>query len=215
MGAGGVQGSSGKFKEVQGSSSPMSAVHLALLRAINLGPINKISMPDLIKVFAETGCHNVRSYIQSGNIIFEASSELVGEVSKRVATRIHDRFGFRAPVILRTLPDIKKVVRINPFLEEKAPADKLHVLFLADLPKASAVQSLDPNRSPPNRFAARGKEVYLLFPEGFARNKLTNSYFDAKLGIQGTIRTWSTVLKLLEMMEKAESGEGRRRRLAS
>jgi uncharacterized protein (DUF1697 family) len=68
------------------------------------------------------------------------------------------------------------------------------------VPKLGAAASLDPDRSPPNRFIVRGKEVYLLFPHGFARNKLTGSYFDSKLGTIGTVRTWRTVRKLLELM---------------
>jgi uncharacterized protein (DUF1697 family) len=74
-------------------------------------------------------------------------------------------------------------------------------MFLTNLPKPGAVKSLDPGRSPPNRFIVRGKEVYLLFPEGFARTKLTSSYFDSKLGTIGTVRSWRTVTKLLELME--------------
>jgi Uncharacterized protein conserved in bacteria len=178
----------------------MPAIHLALLRGINLGPKNKIAMPDLAKIFGDAGCSNVRTYIQSGNVIFAATSELSGRLPDLITAQIQQRFGHRVPVILRTFGEMQAVVRSNPFLKEGAAGDILHVMFLADLPKAGAASSLDPDRSPPNRFIVRGKEVYLLFPDGFARNKLTSAYFDSKLGTIGTVRNWRTVTRLLELM---------------
>jgi uncharacterized protein (DUF1697 family) len=179
----------------------MSRAYLALLRGINLGPKNKISMPDLAEVFGATGCKNVRTYIQSGNIIFHAAPNLVARLPELITAEIEKRFSYKVPVILRATAEMRKVVGYNPFLKEGATEDILHVMFLPILPKPSAVRSLDPDRSPPNRFIVRGKEVYLCFPHGFAQNKLTGSYFDTKLGSAGTVRTWQTVTKLLELME--------------
>jgi uncharacterized protein (DUF1697 family) len=179
----------------------MPTTYLALLRAINLGPKNKIAMPDLAKMFGEVGCSNVLTYIQSGNVVFEASSELAARLPDMITSEIHERFGHRVPVMFRTIREMRAVVRNNPFLKERAGEDILHVMFLADRPKPGTAKSLDPDRSPPSRFMLHGKEVYLLFPEGFARNKLTSSYFDSKLGTIGTVRTWRTVTKLLGLME--------------
>jgi uncharacterized protein (DUF1697 family) len=180
----------------------MPTTYLALLRGINLGPKNKIAMPDLAEVFSEAGCSDVRTYIQSGNVIFTASSDLSARLPDVITAQIQKRFGHKVPVMLRTLGEMRAVTRSNPFLKEGVTEDILHVMFLADLPKPSAVKSLDPDRSPPNRFIVRGKEVYLLFPDGFARNKLTSSYFDSKLGTIGSVRTWRTAIKLLELMAK-------------
>jgi uncharacterized protein (DUF1697 family) len=179
----------------------MAETYLALLRAINLGPNNKILMSDLAKVFVGVGCNKVRTYIQSGNVIFEAVPELSQRLPDLVRTEIERRFGLQVPTILRTLREMRGVINRNPFLKEGVEADGLYVLFLADRPKAATVTGLDPDRSPPNRFVVRGKEVYLLFPLGFARNKLSGAYFDSKLGTAGTMRNWRTVTKLLELME--------------
>jgi uncharacterized protein (DUF1697 family) len=178
----------------------MPTTSLALLRGINLGPRNKIAMSDLAGIFNQAGCGDVRTYILSGNVIFKASSELSGRLPDLIKAQIEKRFGYKVPMMLRKVGEMRAVIRNNPFLKEGAAEDILHVMFLADLPKPSAVKSLDPDRSPPNRFIVRGKEVYLLFPHGFARNKLTSSYFDSKLGTIGTVRTWRTVIKLLELM---------------
>ncbi len=182
----------------------MPTTYLALLRGINLGPKNKIPMPDLAEVCAKAGCQDVRTYIQSGNVIFEAIPEVSVRLPELIAKEIQKRFGHKVPVMLRTTREMREVIRENPFLKAGAAEDILHVMFLADLPKPGAVKSLDPGRSPPNRFIVRGKEVYLLFPEGFARTKLTSSYFDSKLGTIGTVRSWRTVTKLLELMQGKE-----------
>jgi uncharacterized protein (DUF1697 family) len=180
----------------------MSAIYLALLRGINLGPKNKIPMPDLAEVFTKAGCKKVRTYIQSGNVIFEATPELSIRLPDLIAKEIQRRFGHKVPVMLRTTGEMREVLRENPFFKEGAAEEILHVMFLADLPKPGAAKSLDPDRSPPNRFMVRGKEIYLLFPAGFARTKLTSSYFDSKLGTIGTVRNWRTVTKLLDLMEQ-------------
>jgi uncharacterized protein (DUF1697 family) len=180
----------------------MATIYLALLRGINLGPKNKIPMPELSEIFSQAGCRDVRTYIQSGNVIFTASSELSRRLPDLITPQIQKRFGHKVPVILRAVGEMQTVVRNNPFLKEGAGEDILHVMFLSDLPKPGAAASLDPDRSPPNRFIIRGKEVYFLFPHGFARNKLTGSYFDSTLGTIGTVRTWRTVTKLLELMKE-------------
>jgi uncharacterized protein (DUF1697 family) len=158
-------------------------------------------MPGLVEIFTKAGCDNVRTYIQSGNVIFSATPEISTRLPDLITKQIQKRFGYRVPVMLRMTGEMREVVRSNPFIKERAAEDTLHVLFLADLPKLSAVNSLDPDRSPPNQFILRGKEVYLLFPDGVSRTKLTNAYFDSKLGTIGTVRSWRTVNKLLELME--------------
>ena len=80
-----------------------------------------------------------------------------------------------------------------------AETDRLHVVFLADAPDAEHVEALDPNRSSPDEFAVRGREIYLHCPNGLARSKLTNSYFDSRLSTISTMRNWKTVRKLLEL----------------
>ena len=180
----------------------MLTTYLALLRGINLGPKNKIPMPDLAEIFSKAGCQDVRTYIQSGNVIFEAIPAVANQLPEVITKEIQKRFDHKVPVMLRTTREMREVVRENPFFKEGAAEDILHVMFLADQPEAGAAKSLDPDRSPPNRFMVRGKEIYLLFPEGFARTKFTSSYFDSKLGTIGTVRSWRTVTKLLELMEQ-------------
>ena len=178
----------------------MPAAYLALLRGINVGGKNRLPMKDLIQIFAESGCDNVRNYIQSGNVLFDAVPGVAAGLPGRIAARIADRFGFRAPVVLRTAEEVAAVIADNPFLDAGAAEDELHVYFLADLPDPCRAGQLDPDRSPPDRFIVRGREIYLRLPGGMARTRLTNAYFDSKLATTSTARNWRTVTKLFELM---------------
>jgi uncharacterized protein (DUF1697 family) len=179
----------------------MDAAYLALLRGINVGGKNKLPMNDLRGLFVAAGCRDVRTYIQSGNVIFRADPPIVASLPNIMTTRIAERFGYRVPLIVRTAACIGDVIEHNPFIAEGAPVETLHVLFLADLPPASRLAALDPDRSPPDTFAVRGQEIYLRLPHGAARTKLTNTYFDAALATTSTARNWRTVTTLFTLME--------------
>lgn len=170
--------------------------HVALRRGINAGGKNTLPMTDLAAIVAATGCRDVTSYIQSGNVLFSAPARGAASLSALIAQRIHEQFGIEVPILLRTAAELGAAAAANPFLAEGAGPDRLHVMFLADRPAAARVARLDPERSPPDRFAVRGREVYLLLPNGAARTKLTNAWFDAQLGAVSTVRNWKTVLKL-------------------
>jgi len=182
-------------------NSSMSSSHLALMRGINVGGKNKLPMADLAAMFTAAGCQEVRTFIQSGNILFSATNPLAAKLPDLIAAQITKRFGYRTPVVLRTAAELKNVVRANPFLAQGLPEDNLHVLFLADRPTPAAVKTLDPNRSAPDQFIVRGREIYLHLPNGVARSRLTNDYFDTKLSTISTGRNWRTVTKLWELIE--------------
>jgi uncharacterized protein (DUF1697 family) len=179
----------------------MSQAHLALLRGINVGGKNKLPMSDLRGIFVAAGCRDVQTYIQSGNVIFRAEPAAVAALSDVVTAEIAARFGYRVPVVLRTADQVGDVVRNNPFLAQGLAEDTLHVLLLSGPPDARRVKELDPNRSPPDAFVVRGQEIYLSLPNGAARTKLTNTYFDTKLATMSTGRNWRTVTKLVNLLE--------------
>jgi uncharacterized protein (DUF1697 family) len=173
---------------------------VALLRGINVGGKNILPMKDLSKMFTDAGCKDVRTYIQSGNVIFEGPAGAAG-VADTIQAKIEKRFGYKVPVILRTSGQLLKTIRDNPFLATSPDQRWLHVYFLAAAPNASAIATLDPNRSAPDAFHVRGQEIYLHLPNGMGRSKLTNGYFDSKLSTISTARNWATVLKLSAMMK--------------
>jgi uncharacterized protein (DUF1697 family) len=157
-------------------------------------------MKDLAAMFVAAGCADVRTYIQSGNVIFTAPAAAVRQLPVRISKAIEKRFGYRVPAIVRTADELARAIRDNPFLKPGEDEKPLNIYFLADLPGAAAIAALDPNRSAPDAFHVRGREIYLHLPNGMARTKLTNAYFDSKLSTISTARNWATVQKLLAMM---------------
>jgi uncharacterized protein (DUF1697 family) len=174
--------------------------HVALLRGINVGGNNPLPMKDLARLFSDAGCTNVRTYIQSGNVIFDAAAD-APKVTSTVSAQIQKKFGYRIPVISRTAEQLIQTIESNPYLKSVADERWLHVYFLAGAPNAAAIASLDPTRSAPDAFHVLGQEIFLHLPNGMGRSKLTNAYFDAKLSTTCTARNWATVLKLAEMMQ--------------
>lgn len=174
---------------------------VALLRGINVGGKNKLPMKDLVAIFERAGCVETRHYIQSGNVVFEAPPALASKIPAVVQLAIQKEIGLRVPVLVRSAKELRAVAAGNPFLAAGAEPDALHVMFLVDAPSKVAIAALDPDRSPPDAFAVVGREIYLSCPNGVARTKLSNAWFDAKLTTTSTGRNWRTVLKLVSMCD--------------
>ena len=179
-------------------------INVALLRGINVGGKNKLAMKDLAAMFVDAGCGDVRTYIQSGNVLFRAGPTLGEDIPSLISESILSRFGYRVPIVTRTARQLQEVVQANPFVEHSAEPDKLHVAFLSEIPDRTNVEALDAHRSAPDEFAVLGREIYLYCPNGLARTKLTNNYFDSRLAATSTMRNWKTVLRLLDMAASAE-----------
>ena len=175
----------------------MAEVWVALPRGINVGGKNKLPMKELAHLFASYGCQNVRTYIQSGNVIYEAPAGVDAKIGAAVSRGIAERWGYDVPVVTRRAEELARIVGDSPF----ASADPAHVAiaFLKRKPSASGIAKLNPDRSPPDRFAVIGREIHLHLPNGAARSKLTNRYFDTTLGTVSTVRNWRTVNKLIDL----------------
>ena len=170
--------------------------HVALLRGINVGGKNKVAMAVLREAFEKAGGKNVRTYIQSGNVVFDASSTVAKSIAPTIERELRERLGVRSPVITRSASEMLTAYENNPFDEDEK---SLSVGFCADKISPKAAAGLDPDRSPGDSFRVRGQEIYLHLPNGVARTKLTNAWFDAQLGTTTTFRNWRTVGKLVEM----------------
>lgn len=172
--------------------------HVALLRGINVGGKNKLPMKALAAMFTAAGAESVRTYIQSGNVLFDAPAKRAGQIAPAVVAAIRSQLGYEIPVIIRTAAELAAVIARNPFLKSGDEA-ALHVGFLEATPAPAAVKLLDPDRSPGDSFRIIGREIFLHLPTGVARTKITNAWFDSKLKTVSTFRNWRTVLKLVEL----------------
>lgn len=173
--------------------------YAALLRGINVGGNHKLPMADLVALLEALGCSRVRTYIQSGNAVFEAPARLAATLPRALPSAILGKHGFSAPVVLRSGAELADVVKANPFLARGADREDLHVGFLADRPSHEDVQAMAPKLTAGDSFAVVDRHVYLSLPKGVAGTKLTNAYFDASLKTVCTVRNWRTVTALAAM----------------
>src|SRR4051794_15276537 len=169
------------------------ARYVALLRGVNVGGKNKLPMADLRELFESLGHHDVKTYIQSGNIVFSSAKKpSPSSLEKAVA----ERFDLSVSIVLRTAAEMVQVVEANPFPD--ADDKTLHVGFMAAKPAKSAVSGLDGAPFEPDTFAILGDTLYMHLPNGLGRAKLP-AYLDRKLKVPTTVRNWNTVNKLIAM----------------
>ena len=150
--------------------------------------------------FAAMGFNDVRTYVQSGNVIFEAAANTRDALTRKIEEGIHRDFGFSVVVILRTAKELQKIVKTNPFLsEEGIEQARLYVTFLATPPIKVALKNLETLPISPDRFRLIGREIYLHCPDGYGKTKLSNNAFEKRLSVGATSRNWKTTTVLCEM----------------
>lgn len=172
---------------------------LSILRGINVGGQRKIKMDDLKKLYETLGFQAIQTYIQSGNIVFQAESD--ENLAEKIEIAIQQQFGFEVPVLVRTRLELAKTVADNPFLSKSDMlVDKLHVTFLNQKPSALLVEKINALDFQADRFRIIERDVYIYCPESYGNSKLTNSFFETKLKTKATTRNWKTVNQLLDMM---------------
>jgi uncharacterized protein (DUF1697 family) len=175
--------------------------YISILRGINVGGNRKIPMADLKSLFGKIGFANVQTYIQSGNVIFDSEETDIRILELKIQKIITETFGFDVPVIVRTVGEWAESVANNPFWKEKdADIDRLHLTFLKDLPDPEKLERINTFAFPPDKFQIIGKDVFVFCSAGYSDSKLTNQFFESKLGVPATTRNWKTILKLHEMV---------------
>ena len=172
--------------------------YIALLRGVNVGG-NLLKMERVREVCAELGLKNARTYVQSGNVVFEAQGT-AGQWAGRLERKLEGETRLPVTVMVKTAAELEKVIAGNPFLKERGiDRARLHVTFLQRAPEPSTVARLDALQAGSDRFHRVGKEIYLHCPSGYGRSKLANNAIEKVLSIRTTTRNWNTVLRLGEM----------------
>jgi uncharacterized protein (DUF1697 family) len=165
---------------------------VALLRGVNVGG-RKVPMAELRDVVESLGYGDVRTYIQSGNVLFESARK---PAPGTLESAIEKRFGLQVDVMLRTPTELRKVLERDPF--PTADRSSVHVGFMARAPKAADVRAIDASSFAPEEFAVVGSELYLHLPNGLGRSKFPD-FVLRRLKIPTTLRNWRTVTKLAEL----------------
>src|ERR687889_126339 len=174
--------------------------YIALFRGINVGGNNVLPMKELVSRLESIGAQNVKTYIQSGNAIFQSQEANASLLSDKISAAIKKSHGFEPQVFLLKLEDMEKVVDANPFPEAESEPKTLHVHFLASMPKNPDLGALESIKSDRERFALKDKVFYLHAPDGIGRSKLAANT-EKLLGVAITSRNWRTVCKVMTMLK--------------
>jgi uncharacterized protein (DUF1697 family) len=175
-------------------------IYVCLLRGINVGGHKKIKMDQLRTSIEALGFEQVKTYIQSGNVVFKAAKAAPTALSKKIEATILADFGHSVSVIIRTADEMKQVLANNPFLEERGvDSEKLHVMFLSDAPESSALKKLEALMAPPERIRCVGKGLYFHLPNGVGQSIVMKKPIDRVLAVTTTMRNWKTVNTLHQM----------------
>jgi uncharacterized protein (DUF1697 family) len=173
---------------------------IVLLRGINLGPRNRISMPELRELLERAGFEEVRTYVQSGNVILrsDASSERVARDCRKL---LADALGLDIDVIVRTHDELAEVVRRDPLAKVAVNPKRYQVSFLERELDVSVVDELAALATGAEQLVALGRELYAWHPDGVARSRLWARLASRSLGASATARNWSTVTNLLTIAD--------------
>lgn len=174
---------------------------IALFRGINVGGHNKLPMKGLRELMGYLGYQNVKSYIQTGNVVFQTEENNKREISGNISSAVEESYGFKPNVLLLELEEMKEAIDSNPFPEAESEPKSLHLNFCVSEPSDPDLESLEIFRKESERFELKGRVFYLHAPEGIGRSKLAGKT-EKLCGVSMTGRNWRTVQKVMELSEE-------------
>jgi uncharacterized protein (DUF1697 family) len=178
--------------------------YVAFLRAINVGGHNKIKMEDLRNIFEQIkGLKNIRTYIQSGNVLFESAETDVEKLTGNIEKSLNKSLGYPVDTVIRNSSEMKKIVDENPFPKIEVGKDwQIYICFMKELANNDAVKKLEALSNKDEEFLMRGDNLYVLCnKQPGLKLMFTNNFVEKKLGVLGTGRNWNTVNKIHAMMQ--------------
>ncbi len=177
--------------------------YAAFLRAVNVGRGRTVKMDELRKMAEDLGFVDVRTFIQSGNLIFASASEDKVALAQSLAGKIGERFGFVPEIILRTKDEMERIMSCIPLLPDgRSDASDLYVVVLSGEPSEAAKARLAEYCEPGESFALVGDVIYVRYGNGVGRSKFSNAYIEKRLGLCATTRNRDTMTRILDMMKE-------------
>ena len=173
--------------------------YIALLRGINVGGNNKLPMKELITVLEGLTLHNVKTYIQSGNVVFQSERTDTATLAKEISETIGKSHGFVPAIFLLSIEELQAAIRSNPFPEGKEEPKSLHFFFLDSILQQPDLDALEQLKTETERFELIDNVLYFHAPDGISRSKLAAKVTRGWKGISSTARNWRTVSKVVEM----------------
>jgi uncharacterized protein (DUF1697 family) len=174
--------------------------YISILRGINVGGHRMIKMDALKKMCADLKFENVKTYIQSGNIVFQSKLIDVDKISNTIKENIEKYFGYDVPVLTFTKDELGTIINSNPFSNDKSKKSEFfHITFLSDFPTYQNIAQLEQVELKNDSYKIVGKTIYLYCPNSYSNSKLTNNLFENKLKLNVTTRNWKTTKQLFEI----------------
>lgn len=171
---------------------------IAYFRGINVGGHNKLPMKDLARRMEESGFTRVKTYIQSGNVVFQAPGAKAAPLAKRIAALTAEHFGFTPAVLVLPASELAEIAAANPYPEAESDHKSLHLFLLLEAPKSPDMATLDRLRAPTERFTLTDQVLYLHAPDGIGKSKLAERV-ERALGVPVTARNWRTIRETLAL----------------
>lgn len=172
--------------------------YIALFRGINVGGKNLLPMRELVPLFEALGMRKVRTYIQSGNVVFEGEDVHAAKLSDQIGAAVKESYGFAAHLLILTPDELTVAIASNPYPEAESDPRTLHLTFLSSVPESPDLEALESIKRDSERFMLEGKVFYLHALEGVGRSKLA-SRIEKSLGVAGTARNWRSVCAIEAM----------------
>jgi uncharacterized protein (DUF1697 family) len=183
-------------------------VVICMLRGVNVGGHNKVNMGALQALCVSLKLRDACTYVQSGNVIFSTVERDLVRLANRLQDAIEKKFGFRPEVILRTVSELRDTIARNPFAKRRdIEPSKLLTIFLARDPGAEARNVIRQMKTDPEELRIERREIYIYYPHGMGRPKLSWAAIEKTLKTPGTGRNWNSVTKMLEIAERLETAE--------
>lgn len=176
--------------------------YIALLRGINVSGQKKVPMAELRELLETSGLQNLRTYIQSGNVIFNASNQNSSQLEKQIKKAIMEYFSFDVSVLVKTPKEIQSILENAPFSDKKP--EQIYFTLLSQIPDPNLVQELRKINYPNEGFIITDYCVYGYRLIGFGRAKCSNNFFERKLKVSSTSRNYNTMMKLLSLSKEIE-----------
>jgi len=178
-------------------------IEIALIRGVNVGGHQAVAMSDLRDLLTQLGFDGARSLLQSGNLIFQCDAQRSSGLESLLEIEAEKRLGLHADFLIRNAKEWREVVARNPFRKEaKRDPSHLVVMFLKAAANAKDVKAVEAAITGPEIIRADGRQVYIVYPDGIGKSRLTNVLLEKKLGVRGTSRNWNTVLKIAALAEE-------------
>lgn len=179
--------------------------YISMLRGINVSGQKRIRMEELCQIYQALNFSNVETYLQSGNVVFEATEQDKDKLATATEAEIENTLGFSIKVFVRGIGEFVRIIAGNPFLTTKhLEPVKIHVTFLYKTPQGKVLDDLNNPNEDGDEFSVAGNKIYIYCPNGYGRTKLNNNFFERRFDMPATTRNWNTVKALYEMAKRQD-----------